>query len=172
MPRISTKLIDEVVSQLVGEEVKPVVRILKSKKNVSETKLAEYMSCQVNETRNMLYRLQQANLVSFTKKKDEKRGWYTYYWTFNLKRVKSLVIEIKKKNLEALKQQLKYEKNNQFFCCKNGCVRLDFEGSTEVSFKCPECGELMIQDKNKARVKELKENIAQIEKELKALLKK
>ena len=63
--KLSNKIIEEVVSEVAGEDVVPLVKALKNRKNVSEFKLAENIKEEVNRTRNMLYRLYDANLVSF-----------------------------------------------------------------------------------------------------------
>jgi transcription initiation factor TFIIE subunit alpha len=165
--KLSNKVIEAVVSEVAGEDVIPLVKALKNKKNVSEFKLAEDIKHEINITRNMLYRLHNANLVSFIRKKDKQKGWYIYYWTFNPKMVKYLASNLKEKRLEKLKERIKREKSGDFFTCENQCVRLDFEQSTEFQFKCPECGELLNQEDNREKIKELEKEIKRLEKELK-----
>ena len=104
--RLSNNIIDDVIIEVAGSDVVPLVKALKNKKNVSEFKLAETIKQEVNTTRNMLYRLHNANLVSFMRKKDKKKGWYIYYWTFDMKRVRYLVHELKKMRLKKLKERL------------------------------------------------------------------
>ena len=87
-------MIEFVISDVAGEDVVPLVQSLKNKKNVSEFKLAENINKEVNVARNMLYRLYDHNLVSFIRRKDKKKGWYIYYWTFNLKKIRTLFISI------------------------------------------------------------------------------
>ena len=76
--KLSNKLIDNVVENVAGKDVLPLVKTLKNKKNVSEFKLADDIKEEINTTRNMLYRLLDNNLVSFVRKKDKKKGWYIY----------------------------------------------------------------------------------------------
>jgi len=165
--KISAKIIESVVSEVAGEDVIPLIQKLKNKKNVSEFKLANDIKKEVNVTRNMLYRLYDANLVSFIRKKDKQKGWYIYYWTFNQKRVKYLLKDLKKKRLIKLKERLKREKNENFFICDQKCMRLDFEQATEFNFKCPECGRLMNQEDNSEKIKKIREEIKKLESELK-----
>src|SRR3989344_5070067 len=161
--RLSNKIIEGIVSQVAGDDVVPLVRFLKNKKNISEFKIADAIKKEVNETRNMLYRLYNSNLVSFIRKKDKKKGWYIYYWTFNMKRIKYLAVDIKKKRLEIVKERLQREKDGQFYGCNNKCIRLDFEQSMNFEFKCPECGTLVNLEDNK-------EKIVNLEKEMKNLI--
>ena len=102
--KLTNKIVEDVVTEVAGEDVVPLVKNLKNKKNVSEFKLAENIKKEVNEIRNMLYRLYDANLVSFIRRKDKKKGWYLYYWTFNLKRIKYLVKDLKKKRTVRITQ--------------------------------------------------------------------
>ncbi len=162
------KVVETVVTDIAGPDILPLVKALKNKKNVSEFKLAQDIKQEINHTRNMLYRLYDLNLVSFVRKKDKKKGWYIYYWTFEPKQVKFLLINLKKRKVEKLKERLDRERNNHFFICQNRCVRLDFEQSTEFSFKCPECGMLLNEEDNAEKIKELEAELLQLEKELKA----
>lgn len=167
MIKITPKVVKEVISTVAGADVVPLVKVLKGKKNVSEFQLAEDIGQEINLTRNMLYRLHNANLVSFTRKKDKKKGWYIYYWTFNHPRVKDLIKGLKKKRLDILQERVKREKSIHFFMCENKCIRLEFEQATEFNFKCPECGILLNQEDNTKLVKELEKELKDLEKEVK-----
>jgi len=165
--RLSSKIIEEVVMDLAGEDVVKLVNILKDRNNVSEFKLADSMKEEVNKVRNMLYRLHDFNLVSFVRKKDKKKGWYIYYWTFNTKRIKDLILLIKQKKLTKLKERLERERANKFYSCNNKCIRLDFDQSINFEFKCPECGQLINEEDNLLYIKNLEKEIENVEKELK-----
>ena len=164
--KLSNKLVEEVVTEVAGEDVLPLVKLLKNKKNVSEFKLAETLKHEVNLVRNMLYRLYHANLVSFTRRKDKKKGWYIYYWTFKIKQIRFLALSLKKKKLERLSDRLAREQDTSFFICPEGCMRLDFEKAVGFEFKCPECGEIMQQEPNDDKIKALKDEIKALQKEV------
>jgi len=168
--KITGKVIDEVVAEVAGPDVVPLVRILSDKSNVSEFKLADSMKAEINITRNMLYRLYDHNLVSFSRKKDKKKGWYIYYWTFNKNRVRDLLITLRKKKIEKLQERLQREKTTQFYVSKEAGIRLDFEKAHDFNFKCPETGQLMEVEDNSQRIAELERDLAQCEVELKELL--
>jgi transcription initiation factor TFIIE subunit alpha len=162
--KITNKLIEGVVTQVVGGDAIPLVKALKNKKNVSEFNLATMVKREVNEVRNMLYRLFNVNLVTFIRKKDKVKGWYIYYWTFNPKHIKYLVSDLKKKRLEHLKERLERERLNHFFSCSNRCIRLNFEQAMDFEFKCPECGEIMNQEENEDVIKGITKEITKLEK--------
>jgi transcription initiation factor TFIIE subunit alpha len=166
-PKGRDDVLSEVIREVAGEDVLPLVRALKNKKNVSEFKLADSIKKEINLTRNMLYRLYDQHLVTFIRKKDKKKGWYIYYWTFNPKRVKELVANLKKQKVERLKERLAREKSNNFFVCANKCMRLDFDQATEFEYKCPECGEMLHQEDNTKLIADLEKEVQKLENELK-----
>jgi transcription initiation factor TFIIE subunit alpha len=167
--KLTSKVIEDVVSEIAGKDVVPLVLNLKGKKHVSEFTLASTIDREVNETRNMLYRLHNVNLVSFIRRKDKKKGWYVYYWTFNKKHVQYLASDLKKKRLDILNDRLLRERSSNFFTCLNNCIRLDFEQASEFGFKCPECGLLLNQEDNKEQIQKLKNHIDKIKEELEVI---
>ncbi len=159
-------IICSVVENVAGEDVLPLVDVLKGKKNVSEFTLAEELKEEINTIRNKLYRLYDSNLVEFTRKKDKKKGWYIYYWTFVPSRIPFIMKELKRKELQKLKEKLKREQNSNFFECKNRCMRLTFDQAIDHQFKCPECGELMNQEDNATKVQNIIIEIDGLEKDI------
>lgn len=164
MTRVTLNLIREVVTQVVGEDVMPLITYLKGKKNISEFAIAEGIDIEVNEARNMLYRLHGHYLVTYHRKKDKEKGWYISYWTFNPSRVLELKQHIHLNTISKLQERLKKEEQNinGFFLCTNMCARLDFENALEIDFKCPECGALMHQQDNTKTIEHLKVRIQEI----------
>jgi len=78
------KLLKDIVSSIVGQSSSKIVDLLYDKKNVNEFLIAKKLGLTINQTRNVLYRLADEGLVSFIRKKDNKKGgWYTYFWTLN-----------------------------------------------------------------------------------------
>ncbi len=166
--KVSVKLVEDVVAEVAGGDTVELVRAIKNKKNISEFKIAEMLQLDVNIVRNMLYRLYDNNLISFVRRKDKKKGWYIYYWTFNPKRIKQLYIDVRKKKLDKLKDRLAREKANYFFSCASRCMRVDFDQATEFEYKCPECGQLMSQEDNSQKINEIEDEIKRLEGELEA----
>ena len=165
--KLTNKLVEDVVKQAVGEDAMPIVKMLKNKKNVSEFQIADVIKRPINETRNTLYRLYHANLVTSIRKKDKKKGWYIYYWTFNLRRIKYLASSLKRSRLERLNERLTRENHSDFYSCPDKCIRLDFEQATDFNYKCPECGQIMQIEDNTQKIQEISKEIKQLEQELK-----
>ncbi|MBI5392295.1 hypothetical protein HZA96_00360 [Candidatus Woesearchaeota archaeon] len=163
--RLTNKIIEDTLVEALGSDVMPIVNFLKSRKNISEFIVAEKTKVEIHQVRNILYRMHNQNLASYKRKKDSKKGYYISYWTFHQKKVKDLLLSMYKEKLGMLKQRLQKEEANKgcFFLCTNACSRLDFEQSTELEFKCPECGTLLQQQDNTRTIDHLRDKIKEIE---------
>ena len=161
--RLSNKIVDDAISEIAGEDVLPLVKAMKNKKNISEFKLAESIKQEINKTRNMLYRLHDANLVTFLRKKDKKKGWYIYYWTFNHPQAHSTILKMKEKRIENLRKRLEKEDSSTFYTCSSKCLRVKFEHALENSFKCPECDKILKEMDNSKVIKEIQKELSILE---------
>jgi len=161
--RITPTLGQEVIAELCGTDVLPLIAKLKNTKNFSEFKLAEALNQDINFTRNQIYRLLKHNLVSFIRRKDKRKGWYIYYWTFRLKQVKFLVQKHKEERLKRLQDWLKREEDGQFFSCSKKCMRIGFDTAVDLQYKCPECGQLLELEDNSKQITTIKEEIKEVE---------
>ena len=83
------KFLKEAMSILVGKQGEELVNLLDTKKYVNEFLIAKKLDITINQTRNILYKLSDSGLVSSTRKKDKKKGWYTYFWKIEI--LKSLL---------------------------------------------------------------------------------
>lgn len=144
--KMKKSLVNNLLREYFGGDVFNLIKELGKKKDYSEFKLAEALKKEVNETRNLLYKLYSLNLASFVRKKDNKIGWYIYYWTFNEDRVNDFLLNQKKSRLESLRERASKEGKDNFYACRGRCVRLDFDKACDFSFHCPECGELLGQE--------------------------
>jgi len=159
----TVKLIEDVVTELVGAEAIPIIMYLRGKTHVSEFIVAEQVGEEIHRTRNILYRLLEHNIVYFKRKKDKIKGWYICYWDFNEKVIPHLKQKIIQNKIDKLRQRLGKENTNTFYMCRNACIRMDFDKSVDFNFKCPECGEIMQEQDNTRTIEFIKEKLRQLE---------
>jgi len=162
---LTNKKIQEIISQVIGDDAIPIIKYLRDRKNVSEFKIADNVKYDMQKTRNLLYRLNSHNVATYIRKKDRAKGWYISYWTFNRKSVKDMISRIKKEKINKLKERLKKEEESagHFYICSKACARLDFDQATEFNFKCPECGSLLNMQDNTKTIENLRKRIKEIE---------
>ena len=162
-------ILQNYIESIAGKEGVKLLNLMKDYQNISEFKLADDLKLTVNNVRNLLYKLNNHNLVYSIRKKDKEKGWYIYYWTFNFRHARDLLILEKKRKLEQLKQEI--NKEEHFFICPNGCVRFDYEDALESGYKCPECGSILSQEDFNKRANEINTRIPLLETELQELQK-
>src|SRR3989338_3427234 len=123
--KLTDKRVEEIVSESIGEDAVKMVRFIGGKKDVSEFKISSGLKMEIQEVRNILYRLHSKNLVTYKRVKDNKKGWYVSYWTFDKVRVSELLAKMNREKLEKFKDRLAVESTNinSFFMCPKACVR-------------------------------------------------
>jgi transcription initiation factor TFIIE subunit alpha len=167
--KLPNKFIEDLVKEIIGDEAVKLVDLIKGKKNVSEFKIADKLKITVNQVRNILYGLNSRSLVTFTRKKDKKKGWYIYYWTFDEKKARDVIIEIKEKRIQQLNKLLEKETSSIYYICPNDDTRMNAETALEHQFKCHECGQILIQDNNVVKIDKIRQEINNLEEELKII---
>lgn len=164
-------ILEKFVEEIAGKEGVKLLNLMKEYENISEFKLAEDLKININQVRNLLYKLNNYNLVYSTRKKDRDKGLYIYYWTFNFKHARDVLISRKNNELTHLQEELKKENEQRFYVCKNGCIRVELEEAMEIEFKCPECGSLLHQEDSTKKIGEISHKISILQQELEELKK-
>ena len=163
---MQTKFIKEVVGIIVGKQAEDIVDLLSGKKNVNEFIIAKKLDLTINQTRNILYKLSDYGLVSSIRKKDKKKGWYTYFWKIEiLKTLEFLKTELKKK-VEQLNLQIKSRETKQFYICTRCNIEFTEDNALLHDFICNECGDVFTLKDNSKMLKELKKALNRFEREL------
>jgi len=166
---IPDNILDEIIRELTDKDVVPVVQLIKGRSHVSEVKIAEKLELTVNHVRNVLYRLGAHNLVDFTRKKDKKKGWYVYYWTLDMVKLRDLAVKIKMGVVMKLKERLTKEKEGEFFNCPDKHIRANLENAMEYNFRCPECDLPLVKEDNVRTINSIQRQIEILKKEIELL---
>jgi transcription initiation factor TFIIE subunit alpha len=162
------------VANLFGsEEAVTVVKSLKAMgEGTDETitndcKTRFNKEIRLNTVRKILYKLYDHGLVSCTRVRDEKTGWFIFYWRLQPDQIDAFIRSRKKRALDKLKQRLDYERNHSFFICKtDSSIRVTFEEAMEGSFKCQKCGSQLQSVENGDMITVLEGKIDRLEAEL------
>ncbi|MFH1326821.1 MAG: hypothetical protein ABIH59_01710 [archaeon] len=160
-------LVREVSILVAGKNTGPIVEILFDKKDVNEFLIAKKLNLTINQIRNVLYKLSDEGLVSFSRKKDKKKGWYTYFWTFNSEKAFSVLHDLINKQIGQAENQLNSRETKQFYVCSICKSELTEENALLHEFTCPECGEIYVLHDNSKVIKDIKGNIERLKKKMK-----
>ncbi|MBP7708545.1 hypothetical protein KA107_02575 [Candidatus Pacearchaeota archaeon] len=164
-------LLKNLVEEMAAPGAGQIVDILFDKKDINEFLIAKKMNLTINQVRNILYKLSAEGLVSFTRKKDKRKGWYIYFWTLNSEKcLMKLEVELLKR-LNDLKQQQGEREIGRYYVCKNCNIEVTEEKALENDFSCSECAEVYTLVDNTANIRDLKGKITKKERELEEIRK-
>lgn len=163
-------LLREVVASIVGKQAEGIVELLYEKGYVNEFLVAKKLDVTINQARNFLYKLSDYGLVSSIRKKDKKKGWYTYFWQIETLKSLEFLKNILSKNIDNLNAQLNSRETKQFYVCKRCNVEQNEENALLCNFTCAECGDIFESRDNSKLVKDLKRSIEKAKEQLKIVL--
>jgi len=168
---IKIGLLEEISAIVGGKNSKPLVDLLFNKSNVNEFIIAKKLDLTINQTRNILYKLSDNGLVTSIRKKDKKKGWYTYFWTFNIDRALFLLKRIILNEIEQSEKNLKSREVKQFYTCKTCNVEITGENALLHNFTCPECEQVYELNDNTKAINEINSGMNKLKSRLESVNK-
>jgi transcription factor E len=160
------KFLKDAVSIIVGKSAEEIVDVIYNTKHVNEFLLSKKLNLTINQTRNILYKLSDYGLVSSVRKKDKKKGWYTYFWriepTKSLEFLRNSLI----KRVDQISHQIKSKETKDFYICERCNVEMNEETALINSFTCNECGGIFTLKDNSKPIKELQRSLEKLKEEL------
>lgn len=160
------KFIRDAIVVVVGKQAEPIADLLDGKKYINEFLIAKKLGLTINQTRNILYKISDHGLVSSIRKKDKRKGWYTYFWRLEVLKALEFLKEILSKKIENGAHQIKSRETNNFYVCPLCHVEYNEENALLHDFTCPECGEVFAKSDNSKILKDLKREEARMKKEM------
>jgi len=164
---INEELLLRIANVLAGEDALKIVKVLRELGKATDDELSSKTDLRLNAVRKILYRLQDFSLVTVDRLRDEKTGWFIFYWRLQFDQVEGFIQNQKRKVLEKLNARLEYEQAHDFYHCPTPtCNRVIFEEAVELVFHCPTCGKPLQHIEKDQVVKVLMDEIETIKREL------
>jgi len=160
------KFLKDAVSLVVGKQSEKIAELIDSPKHVNEFIIAKKMEITINQTRNLLYKLSDNGLVSSIRKKDKKKGWYTYFWKIETLKSLEFLMKILEKRIEQINNQIKSRETKQFYICEECNIEFNEENALLHNFTCNECGGIFKAKDNSKLLREFKRNLDKLKKEV------
>lgn len=161
----------KVVEYIAGKESLKLVDLLYGKKDINEFLIAKKLSLTINQTRNILYKLSNAGILDSIRKKDKRKGWYIYFWTFNYARSLEVLHDSLQAEIMALEKDLESKKSKRYYKCKICGREVTEEEALLTEFSCLECGEVYALADNAHYILEIEKNKEKLIKELVSIAK-
>jgi transcription initiation factor TFIIE subunit alpha len=158
--------IKDVLMKMVGPHGLEIVEILLKYKKMDEFKLSSKIKLDVNFVRSLLYKLYSKKIVSYSKKRDQKKGWWIYSWEIHANRILELLIVEKQRELDRILEMKEKKSNEQTYVCDLCAVEMDFAEAMDSSFQCFSCGSPLKHYDNEQLVRELNERVGEVKAEI------
>ena len=153
------KFLKEAVSMVVGKASEDIADLLNSKKHVNEFLISKKMEITINQTRNLLYKLSEKGIVSSIRKKDKRKGWYTYFWKIEIAKTLAFIKNSTEKRKQKILEQLNNRKTKQYYICERCNIEFDEAKALLMDFTCNECGGIFTLEDNTKLIKDLSRNL-------------
>ena len=163
-------LLKEVISLVAGKQAEDIINILDTQKYINEFVIAKKLNLTINQARNILYKISDHGLVSSIRKKDKRKGWYTYFWKIEILKSLEFLRENLLKKIENTEHQMKSRETKRFYVCPRCHIELSEENALISNFTCNECGSILVLKDNTKLIKDLRKNKEKLEKDLAVVL--
>ncbi len=160
------KLLKEIMVSIAGKQAEEIVDLLDGKKYVNEFIIAKKLNLTINQTRNILYKISDHGLVSFIRKKDKRKGWYTYFWKIEIAKCLEFLKGNLEKKIDQMYHQIKSRQTKEFYVCERCHIEFTEENALLYNFACPECGNILSRKDNSSIIKEYNKELEKLRKEL------
>ena len=157
------KLLQEIVIITVGKQAEDIADLLNSKKHQNEFNIAKKLGITNNQTRNIFYKLSDFGLVSSERKKDKKKGWYTYFWKFEIMKCLEFLKNLLLENKAEIQKEIEIREKNNYYACDLCNLEFGEDEALLMDFTCDECGELFETKDNSKLVRELQKKLEKID---------
>ncbi|MFC1710864.1 hypothetical protein ACFLZJ_01775 [Nanoarchaeota archaeon] len=160
------KFLKEVVTLVVGKQAEEIADLLDSKKHVNEFAIAKKLDITINQTRNILYKIADQGLVSSIRKKDKRKGWYTYFWKIEILKALEFLKKNTTKRINQIEYQVKSRETKEFYVCETCGIEFNEENALLHDFTCSECGGIFSRKDNTKMLRELQKHLIRLKQEL------
>jgi len=160
------KFLEEVIISIAGKPSEPLVDLLDGKKYVNEFLIAKKLNLTINQTRNILYKISDFGLVSSIRKKDKRKGWYTYFWKIEILKCLEFLRNTLLKKMEQIHYQIKSRETKEFYVCDRCNIEFSEENALVHNFMCNECGAIMSRKDNAPMIKEYNKHLDRLRRDL------
>ncbi|MDZ4226687.1 MAG: hypothetical protein U1B79_01095, partial [Candidatus Pacearchaeota archaeon] len=129
--------------------------------------IAKKLNLTINQARNILYKISDFGLVSSIRKKDKRKGWYTYFWKIEILKALEFLRENLLRKIENTEHQIKSRETKRFYVCPRCHIELSEENALINNFTCNECGSILVLKDNTKMIRDLRKNKEKLERDLK-----
>ena len=160
------KFLREIMVSIAGKSAEGIIDLLDGKKYVNEFIIAKKLNLTINQTRNLLYKISDQGLVSFIRKKDKRKGWYTYFWRIEILKCLEFLRGDLTNKMDQIVHQIRSRETKEFYSCERCNIEFNEENALIHTFTCNECGGILSRKDNAPVIKEYTKDLDKLRREL------
>lgn len=104
--------------------------------NISDEELSKKLKIKISDVRATLNKLHSLGVVEYTRHKDSETGWFSYFWSLNIARMKSWISD----RMDEDHRRLDFTAKEHYYCPRCGGSSIhDFVSASDFGFRCPTC---------------------------------
>ncbi len=126
-----------------GELAGRIAEILMKKGEVTDDDLAKILKVDINKVRRLLNLMFESRLVKYRRARDEKIGWYKYFWRLTDEPAHRVLEDRKRMALKILEARLRLEEENEYFYCPKCGRKYTLDDADSYGYICPYCEEVL-----------------------------
>ncbi len=153
------KFLKDAIGFIAGKHAEEIVDLLDSSKYLNEFIIAKKLDLTINQTRNILYKISDYSLVSSIRKKDRKKGWYTYFWRIEVLKALDFIKNDLQKKTKNLENQIRSRETKVFYFCERCNIEYTEENALIHNFVCTECGSVFGVKDNSKVLRDMRRNL-------------
>lgn len=129
--------------RMCGEEAARVMSLLISRVEQSDEEIAAELGVDVAQVRRILNELFEARLVKYRRARDEKEGWYKYYWRVTDEPPERILEDRKRLLVRLLESLLNKETGEEYYYCPACGRKYTAVEADDLNYLCSKCGEVL-----------------------------
>ncbi|MEM1516384.1 MAG: TFIIB-type zinc ribbon-containing protein [Thermofilum sp.] len=142
--------------RMCGEEAARVMALLIGRVEESDEEIAAELGMDVVKVRRILNELFEARLVKYRRARDEKEGWYKYFWRVTDEPPERILEDRKRLLIKLLEGLLDREAGEEYYYCPACGRRYTATEADDLNYTCRKCGEVLEPYDNSKSVDKIK----------------
>lgn len=145
-----------------GEEAARIVSLLLGRVELTDEEIASELGMDVAQARRILNELFESRLVKYRRARDEKEGWYKYFWRVTDEPPERILEDRKRLLVKLLEGLLNREAGEEYYYCPVCGRRYTAKEADDLNYLCGKCGEVLEPYDNSKAVEKIKKALEMI----------
>ncbi len=140
--------------KIIGDDTaEKVLDVLASRGPMTDEEIAQISGLHINQVRRILQKLAEEGFIVFTVPQTSRMG-AQQLWSVDISTLRHILHRRIREVIEKLKERLKYESDlGAYFTCERCGGHYTIDQAMEFEFRCPLCGEYLIQESTESLVR-------------------